>query len=508
MKRSTIGPQCYVAVMGVVAGVLLTGLLLPFVVGNPSGEDVTAAARSDSEPRAAGPRAAPSEPLPVDAMGPEEPVAGAVEEPGAGAGDAASPSGPVSTTVGAAPTTSAPTAQARTASDVGVTAEAVKMGFLLLDIGGLGQVGVDVGISVEQQQAAIQAFVDELNEHGGVNGRRVQPVYRPVNLLDQDAGRRACLQLTQDDKVFLAAGHLPRPEDVQCFTVQHGTSLLTTNLHSDEAYAKSQGRLTTLHMRGSRLMRNWVHELDALQYLGDRPVGIVTDEGFDQAASTAGVLKQALESTGHRVVRLSRLARDYHTGSGQIPVEVNQMRTAGVGVVFMMANSIYAQQFAQQADSQGWRPRYTTSPWATMDSDTSNENMPAGFDGSIGVASLYPDVGDWPEANRAVQCRAAYERRSGKKLGGRDTNEYSLTMLFCDAVHAVAAALQRAGANPTRASLAAGFEQIGRLEGQAWSPGGSFGPGKPDLLDHLRPQRWHADCKCYRPLGPYRRVRF
>lgn len=498
MPRITRGRIGYDVLLGTAAGCLATGLLLPFVVGD-AGSGSGAAATGGF----AVAEAAPADDLPATAEPLESGDAATGEGPTttvAAAGAAASPSAP-----GAA----APAASGRTASDVGITADSVKIGFLLIDVGGLDQIGIAVGITVEQQQAAVQALVDETNATGGIGGRKIVPVYRPVNLLQDGDGRAACIQLTEDAKVFMATGNVQVPEDALCYAREHRTPVLASNAFPDSTYAAGGGLVNSLQMSGGRLMRNWVSELDRVQYIGARKVGIVTSEGGDPGGETAGKLRAALEGAGHEVVHVSRLDADLHTGSSQIPVQVNQMRTRGAEVVLLMANTLFNQQWVQQADGQAWRPRYSVSGWSNSDNDGSTDNMPDSYEGTVGFTSIWPGAGTRPtgaEPPTMRACREVYERRSGRKLAAASTNEYGVTMVYCDLVRVLKAQLEAAGPNPTRAAFPR--LRVGGLDTLSWMRGGTLAPGKPDVVDYLRLHRWSAGCHCYEAVEPFRKTRF
>src|SRR5437016_248390 len=80
-----------------------------------------------------------------------------------------------------APATSTPTT-GRKAPDVpglgtGVTATQIKLGVILVDYTCIE--GAVDSIYVNQQQA-YNAYIDDINEHGGINGRKIVPIYKSV----------------------------------------------------------------------------------------------------------------------------------------------------------------------------------------------------------------------------------------------------------------------------------------------------------------------------------------
>src|SRR5205807_9448188 len=81
-----------------------------------------------------------------------------------------------------------------TVYDQGVTDKSIKLGFLLYDLAGAGQAGFNqTGLDPRQQRAAFESYVDELNRNGGINGRRIEAVYKTFDLLSEDEQRSVCL---------------------------------------------------------------------------------------------------------------------------------------------------------------------------------------------------------------------------------------------------------------------------------------------------------------------------
>jgi ABC-type branched-subunit amino acid transport system substrate-binding protein len=503
----------YSTLVGIGVGVLVAGLVVPFVAGEPVDTGV-AAISSPPFPAAAADSAAASAP----AGGVSTGEGGTAPSGGDGAGAAAGSSAAGDPSLSPAPGDPAasggdpgrpapagtPGAAPLRATDVGVSATEIRLGFVLINVGPASQLGTVVGIEVEQQRRAVTALIDDLNRRGGVHGRTVIPVFAEWDVLDASAGRRVCVQLTEDGKVFAATGAL-FPPDVSCYTREHGTYLQwVCQACPDSAYSISRGLMWTTLMRGSRLVDGWMAELDRVGFLDLTKVGIVTDDTNDPGGEAAQQLTAVLRARGREVVRVSRLSADLQTGSSQIPVEVNQHRAAGAEAVLLLPNRIYATQFVQQADSQGWRPRWSTSVWGSLQVDTCCENMPNSFDGALGVNTSYNP--EEPEAAPSRACREFHDRATGTQLGGRTTNEYSLTMQWCDTIGIFERAATAAGPELTRASYHAAIEGLGDLGALAGFPGGRLQPGKVDLGDLIRLQRWQADCRCWRPAGGYSRV--
>jgi hypothetical protein len=104
----------------------------------------------------------------------------------------------------------------------GVTADAIKVGIAYPDLSSLKDVfDVDNG----DYRRTYQAVVDSINAKGGIGGRKIDPVFAPINPIGANASAAACTKLTQDEKVFVAVGYFPN-DDVLCYLQTNPTPVI------------------------------------------------------------------------------------------------------------------------------------------------------------------------------------------------------------------------------------------------------------------------------------------
>lgn len=502
-----------VLVLGVVLGLLVAGLAIPFAFGerlssdNAAGDDslvsdlgeVAADAGADPGTAPAGePGGAPS----PDAAG-----AGAATAPGAGAGAApGAAGGSRAGGAGAEQAGAAAPGAPLAATDRGVTASTIKLGFTALDTANLSRVGVGIGVTVEQQIAAWQAYVKDINARGGIHGRKVQGVFASYDPTNESSQRQACLRLTQDEKVYAVVGGFNYPVAVSCVARENKTLLFSGYpATSDELYAQSEGRFITMYPRASRMMALTAAALDSAGKLKGRTIGIVTHGTNDPGGKTARALEAALKARGHNVKRRAELSSDTGTASSQVPVTVGQFQRDGVNTVFMLASVVIATQFVQQADSQAYRPAYHFNDWANNNNDFTVQNMPRSFEGTIGVTHIAGNGNKVPAGGEnagSKRCREVYEKHSGRKLAARGTAEYGATTQACDTFAAFERVAKAAGPNLTRVSASRAVGQVGAFPVGNWGAG-AFGQGKPDFTDQLRFQVFRSSCSCWQPSGGF-----
>ena len=490
-------PQSYSIVTGFIVGSLVTGLLLPLVVDRRSVEN--AAATSSGIGAGTGRTSGDvADDTPSD-VGSSAPSASSttVTAPAGGGGSAGAPA--------AAANQAAPL----TATDVGVSASTILVGAVVQDVGGVGKAGFGAaaGLSPQQQQSAYDAFFNALNAHGGINGRKVVGTYATVDITNADSYRAACLNFTQDKKVFAVLAGPGFQGGTQCVAIENRTPLIIaeTNGIPTEWVSQAGGRLASVFAASQRMMNMFVDELDRQGLLRGKTLGILADQSDAGKLVVDTGLIPALKQKGLSAKYITRLSADAGTAASQLPIEVQQMRNAGVNAVLVTATVLDAVEFAQAADSQGYRPKYLNPDWGST-SDAGDENMPSSYDGVlISALSTYDYNVGRPDNPATTRCRQIYESTTHDKLTRQDRGSalrMDFTLHECDLVDIFARAAQGAGPTLTRASFVRALQGIGPIALSANGPG-SFGPGKLEYSDRVRANIWNAGCKCWKPTASF-----
>ncbi|MDH3705116.1 MAG: ABC transporter substrate-binding protein [Acidimicrobiia bacterium] len=127
-----------------------------------------------------------------------------------------------------------------TASARGVTADTITVGISMLDFAYL----VENNFSPQgwgDQQGVWQAFIDDLNARGGINGRTVEPVftfYNPIGNTEADA---ACIEMTEDNEAFAVLGGFVGPaEGSNVCIVDAQNTILVGGVQDEERLAVAE----------------------------------------------------------------------------------------------------------------------------------------------------------------------------------------------------------------------------------------------------------------------------
>jgi hypothetical protein len=93
-------------------------------------------------------------------------------------------------------------ASAAASATQGVTATTIRLGVPYIDVGTSALKTLGVDIDYGSFPDAFNALVDNVNAHGGINGRKIVPYIVAVNPVGTAPAATACTQLTEDDAVF------------------------------------------------------------------------------------------------------------------------------------------------------------------------------------------------------------------------------------------------------------------------------------------------------------------
>lgn len=411
-----------------------------------------------------------------------------------------------STVASSAATTSTATPVELGPSDVGVTAETVKVGFLMIDLTQTKALLGDLGADLDVQEAMYRAFVDAANADGGINGRRIEPVFTSFDPVAGDA-TTACNLFTEDEQVFAVVSNGIYGPPVLCITQQHGTPLVNVGGFIDEYYEQSNGLLYTLLASKNRAARNTIAALEQEGFLQDRTIGVLTSQAGDDNVAVNQSLVPTLEQLDHPVARVADLAADTGAAAAQIAVEVTQMREAGVDLVFLSTNAFFASVFVQTADEQGYHPEYALSDADDNIADYVIGRMPATFEArGFTVKRIGEFRGDAPEPEVDAACREVAEEATGTTLD-RGSSEYEFAMNACNQLDVFVAGATAAGAELTRTSWADAMQALGEFP-LAYANGGSFTPTKSEAADWIRPVTADTACGCWLPAGDFQPMRY
>ena len=179
-----------------------------------------------------------------------------------------------------------------TATWRGVTADTITIGVAFLDFEAL----MDMNLSPYtwgDQELVIRALADDINERGGIHGRRVEVVIDKYNPVFEAEAEAACLRMTEDNEVFAVLfGFLGPAEPANtCIVGQQETIMVG-------------GTITPERLEQARAP--WVTERSTREQNTAALFGLLEEEGMLQGRSIAVIADLSASDQLEEVTRLLR----------------------------------------------------------------------------------------------------------------------------------------------------------------------------------------------------------
>lgn len=407
---------------------------------------------------------------------------------------------PESPPAGAAPTGSVPTSTATARSGV-VASQPVKVGFVVASNStdaAFAAAGVGA-LQVGNQQAQAQAVVADINDHGGLAGRRIQPVFDtpdPSASSPEAADQGTCAAFTQDSHVAFVISTLAHSPVLESCLAKAGVPLLDDGLYLYDSQDVIPGFLfMPSGWLLDRLMRN---EVDAFARMG-----------FFNGAGKVGVLLYDVPSS-QQVLQDTVLPRLAHYGETNVDVAASPFTTEGAtnqqGNVLKFETDHVTRiidiafspiGFMETAEAQDYHPRY-------------------GLDSSVGPATISqivpPDqltgmvgIGWIPSADTgsATPVTAAGQRCLAlmNKAGQDSTNSSTASLMeeYCDAGWFLQAAINAAGVASSQGLVRGARLTTGFVSASSFAA--DMTTGRPDGLSGYRNLAYDSGCSCIQYTG-------
>lgn len=231
----------------------------------------------------------------------------------------------------------------------GVTATTIKLGIAMIDFSCIPKAFVDE--ERPKQQAAYQAFVDDINEHGGISGRTIVPVYKSVCPLAATDGLAACTSFSDDSNVFAVIGEFGQiTGDIPlCITKQHNRPLVTYGLTQDMVDKAPGGLLVTPDILPDRRVKIIASLLESQHTFKGKTVAVLADS--DATSRVDQIIEPALSAMGVKqgstgIVTIS--GTDTANAQSQLDSFIEKWKTQHVDALMLAGPGVESKQFVEK----------------------------------------------------------------------------------------------------------------------------------------------------------------
>ncbi|GAA4990756.1 hypothetical protein GCM10023205_73030 [Yinghuangia aomiensis] len=232
----------------------------------------------------------------------------------------------------------------------GVTADTIKIGITYPD---LESVKAFVSIDHGNYEAAYNALIKKINDAGGINGRKIVPVFGKINLISPAAAQETCVKLTQDEKVFAVLGNFNGDEPL-CYVQTNKTAAIGGQLTA-KRYAQAQAPWFA-DMRGGDEVADAMALFNANNGLAGKKVAVISN--VNEQAVMKDTVIPALQKLGVTPVETAVLdapAQDPAAVGQQTGVFIQKFQSSGADTVVVVGSM--GASFPQVLEKTKYRPR-------------------------------------------------------------------------------------------------------------------------------------------------------
>lgn len=299
----------------------------------------------------------------------------------------------------------------------GVTATTIKVGIVMIDYKCVEQF---VDREEPDQQATFQIFVDEINKKGGINGRKIVPVYKSYCPIDNSTELAACTALTDDSRVFAAIGTFydPSGNAQLCFAKQHHTVVVADSLTQALVDRGPPGLMVTPNITSERRLQVIMTLLKKSGTLNGKTVS-VADVASDKPRVTK-VVVPALKDLGVKRgadATLSISGTDTTAALTQLSSFIERWKSDGTDALVLVGDEVASKQFVEKIKAAIPSMTFVSDSSSILDGgrDEQKANVsPNPYDGAM-TAEGQTGI-EHMETPHFTICRDIWQNATGRKV--------------------------------------------------------------------------------------------
>lgn len=300
---------------------------------------------------------------------------------------------------------------------VGVTASSVKIGISLVDFSCIEQFVNQIRVNQDQ---VYDAFIDYVNTHGGLAGRKVVPDFQSFCPIQNTQALALCTKFTEDDHVFAVIGNfVDFSGDAQtCVAKDHDTVLMTFQLSQAIINESPPGLIVLPGATPERtdgvllsLMQKQ-HTLDGkkVAVLGE----LVSQSIVDQ--SVVPGLKRLGVPMGDTAI-LDVTGADTSEAQSQLDSFIEKWKSEGVNALFVSGTQVSSQQFIEKIRSEMPNVLLITDDSASDvlgygQQEKEEGRNPNPYEGIITAGG--PTDAEYDQSANWKFCASVYQQETGK----------------------------------------------------------------------------------------------
>lgn len=387
-----------------------------------------------------------------------------------------------------------------TASFRGVTADAIKVGVVAVDLEALrGLVDLDHG----SYEDAYRAIIDDVNADGGVLGRDIEMIYEAFIPIGTEPTDEICARFVEDEEVFAVMGGLLGDAPL-CYTQLNDTIFIGGG-QNDDRIDKSSAPWFSATRNIDDATRVIISGFAERGYFDGARVAVVADiESLDLTESVALPL---LDDLGVEVVDVDYVEAsliDDAATEAEVGLMAERQRIAEADTVLTIDG--VGPRYAGGIEDLSYRPRILTTSLSAMRAyirDRGGRDLAVLTDSVAG--NTLEQLGWW-EDDLLQECVSIVEEATGTTIldpntrGPQEPENIVSVLNACQNVRLFVAIATAAGPDLTNQSFAAAGAALGDFA----IPGlgiGSYDADDPDGNAPIYLYEWNAEIQDYASDG-------
>lgn len=380
----------------------------------------------------------------------------------------------------------------------GVTAHSISVAFPISNLTALaGQLGFSSDIEFSQQKQEVNTFVNDINQSGGINGRKIKPVFANFDPTNESDMRSLCKDWTEGSGAVFAVldGMGAWTGDNQLCIAQEGHTPLISAWSTVSSWT-SMGAPYLWWTGPSQnvILQTLVQWGEAQGYINaTHKIGVLAGSRASDQAALKDALLPALKQAGveHPVVQTidADPSDSAQTGS-QAPLAVQTFHSDHVDTLIPLVPFNVMFPFLQAQSQQNYYPRLLLSDYE-QSIESALGLIPVPYNKALnnqeGVTTETlggiddpgpPSQGGYYPGTKS--CYQSWVKAYPKPPKGRPNNyidSQGPVVLWCQAIRLFAAAAQSAGPNLNRKTFVQAMAKIKNFPGTV-SPLLTYGTSK------------------------------
>jgi ABC-type branched-subunit amino acid transport system substrate-binding protein len=315
---------------------------------------------------------------------------------------------------GAASTTTTPK---DTSLGTGVSATQVKVGVMMIDFSCIEQF---VDAVEPEQQRAFQVYFDDINAKGGINGRKLVPVFKTYCPLNLATELTACTSLTDDSRVFAAIGTFydPNGNAQLCFAKEHKTIIIGSPLTQALIERGPPGFMLTTDITSERRLRVIMALLKEKSTLAGKKVAVV-DVAADRPR-VRSVVVPALHDLGvgrGTDATLTVTGADTTAALAQLDSFIEHWKSEGTNALILVGEEVSSKQFVEKIKAAVPGMLLISDTTSVLDGARDEQKAHVSPNPYDGIITAEGQTGlEHTKTQHFSYCRDIWEKATGEKV--------------------------------------------------------------------------------------------